>query len=133
MREQVELTFIIGWPKAPETVADQAAENWFRRQIIMEASRLCGGCTVVKATGFWREDGDEKKPTFEGEMHSEETLMLSLTCETYKEPKVYESMKTFIANIVRVSGFDVDWVHVQRRPIMGMHFSCRAINARDAA
>lgn len=129
MRSQVELRFIIGWP----TTVELETETWFRRQVINEASRLCGGCTVTMAQGHWREDGDVKKNTFDGPCHLEHVLDLSLTCETYKVETVYSAMCTYIAELVRVVDYPVNWVHVQERPITGRHFSCAKINGKEAA
>lgn len=76
MREQTELTFLIGYDRA----ASPNAEN-FERRVIELACKLCGGCAVVPATGYWMSDGAEHKQTFGGRLEQEHTFQIKLTCE----------------------------------------------------
>lgn len=116
MREQVELTYLIGYP-------EQSDE--FEASIIKLASKLCGGCFVSNGDGYWAEDGADHKSTFEGVIVKEHCFSLSLTCELSKVDRVQEQMQAGIAGYAGLYKVDTDWVHVKYLPITGMHFSIK--------
>ncbi|WFG40860.1 hypothetical protein ParaKuw1_00027 [Paracoccus phage ParKuw1] len=124
MREQTELTFLIGYDRA----ASPNAEN-FERRVIELACKLCGGCAVVPATGYWMSDGAEHKQTFGGRLEQEHTFQIKLTCENEKLARVYDTMRLSISAWADLFGIDTDWVHVQRVAILGMHFSTKDTQA----
>jgi hypothetical protein len=117
MRDQVELSFFVGY--AGEVLAD------FEAECIGAATRLCGGCFVADGTGYWREGGERRSRSFDGRLQAERTLCLKLTCELAKEADVLCAMRSAIA--MAASKHDlrgaIRWVHVQRHPIIGLHFS----------
>jgi len=119
MREQVELTFLIGY--------DRKAENaeHFRNRVIELACKLCGGCAVIPTEGYWRSDGASHAETFRGKLEREDTLHIKLSCELAKETRVYETMRNYISAWADLFGIDTTWVHVQRTAFTGMHFSTK--------
>ena len=60
MREQVELTFLIGYDREATPYAMAPA---FERDVIQRACELCGGCTVVRSDGYWMSDAAQHKQT----------------------------------------------------------------------
>jgi len=119
MREQVELTFLIGY--------DRKAENAerFRNRVIELACKLCGGCAVIPTEGYWMSDGASHAETFRGKLEREDTLHIKLSCELAKETRVYETMRNYISAGADLFGIDTTWVHVQRTTFTGMHFSTK--------
>jgi hypothetical protein len=117
MRDQIELCFFIGY-----TGVAQAA---FESACIDTATRLCGGCFVADGTGYWREGLERHAPRFHGPLKQEYTLCLKLTTELAKEKDVLAAMRAAIAAAADRNGLrgDIRWVHVQRHPIHGLHFS----------
>jgi len=114
MRNQVELSFFVGYP---ERIA------LFEERVIKLASKLCGGCTVVDATGYWTEDGALHRYEFSGPAESEHCFYLKLTCEVEKEERVMQHMQAGISAFAKYYCVETDWVHVQRVEFTGMHFS----------
>ena len=122
MREQVELTYLIGYPEQSEE---------FEAAVIKLASKLCGGCFVSTGDGYWAEDGADHKNTFEGVVVKEHCFSLSLTCELHKVRKVREQMKAGIAGYAGLHNIDTDWVHVKNSLFVGTHFSIKdSINSQ---
>ena len=118
MRNQVELTLTIGLP-------DRSLLDAFGSSVIRGATAYCGGCTVSIEDGYWRTDGTDKKTYFTGSQEAEVAMVIKLTCETHKEDMVMRAMRTHIANLVFFYKIDVDWVHVVRKEVQGLHFSCK--------
>lgn len=121
MRNQIELTYFVGYP---ERIA------LFEEQVIKLASKLCGGCTVVDATGYWTEDGALHRSEFSGPAESEHCFMLKLSCEEAKEARVAEMMQAGISAFSKRYCVQTDWVHVQRVPFNGLHFSIQTDQPR---
>ena len=123
MREQVELTFIIGYNKQnhPQTHTE------FKRKVIEAACRLCGGCTVVKSDGYWAADGAMHKQEFGGKVEQEYCLHIKLSCELAKEARVHRDMTRSIAAFAVLYGIDTEWVHVQRSCFTGLHFNVKDV------
>lgn len=120
MREQVELTFLIGY--------DRDASNKttaFEQRVIELASKLCGGCAVIQTTGYWMSDGASHAGVFRGKLEQEDTLHIKLSCELAKEKTVYETMRHYISAWADLFGIDTTWVHVQRTPFTRMHFNTK--------
>lgn len=129
MRKQIELSFMIGYPE----------ENMqFENSVIAEASRLCGGCTVIPAIGYWKEDGAVHKKTFKGNLASEHCFHFKLSCETDKAEMVYQILKLHISLFAHECGVHTQWVHVQQVEFVGRHFDAQkeyaglsAVDIRD--
>lgn len=119
MRTQTELTFLIGFNEL-----STRAES-FERSIVIAACRLCGGCASVFTDGYWLDDGADHKEYFEGTLQKETCLHIKLSCENDKVNRVYEEMKAAIILAAHEHDIDTDWVHVQRSPFLGMHFSVK--------
>jgi hypothetical protein len=117
MREQIELTFFVGYAGAKQDA--------FEASCIDVATRLCGGCFAVHGTGYWREGSDRHAASFRGPLQTEQTLCLKLTTEFAKEAQVLALMRKAIANqAIEHDLFGlINWVHVQRHAIVGLHFS----------
>lgn len=117
MREQIELTYFIGYAGTPQAAFEAAC--------VEAATRCCGGCFVADGTGFWREGAEVRAARFEGRLQAERTLCLRLTCEVAKEAEVAAAMRAAISVATRAYGLSgrVRWVHVQRHAIQGLHFS----------
>jgi hypothetical protein len=126
MREQVELTFIIGYAAS--------ANREFEAACIAAATRLCGGCFVADGTGYWRAGSDRRAQRFDGEQMQERTLCVRLTTELAKEAEVLRSMRQAITRAAVAHGMldVVQWVHVQRHAITGLHFAIGDELARAA-
>lgn len=122
MREQVELTFLIGYDHEETTYA---ARVEFENGVIEMACKLCGGCAVVGTDGYWMSDGAQHKHTFAGKLEKEHTLHIKLSCELDKEARVYETMRDFISAYADYYEIGADWVHVQRSTFTGLHFSTK--------
>ena len=122
MRPQVELTFLIGYDSENTPYAQSLA---FEREVIQRACELCGGCAVVPTEGYWMSDGAQHKQTFGGRLVKEYTLHIKLSCELDKEGHVFETMRDFISAHIRLFWIKADWVHVQRTPFTGLHFSAK--------
>lgn len=123
MREQVELTFLIGYDREATPHANLVA---FETNVIQLACKLCGGCAVVPTEGYWMSDGAQHKQTFGGLLEKEHTLHIKLSCELDKEARVYETMRAFISAWADLYGIETEWVHVQRSTFTGLHFSTKA-------
>ena len=117
MRDQVELSFFIGYAGSPRAAFEAAC--------VEAATRLCGGCFVADGTGYWREGADRRAARFDGRLLAERTLCLKLTLELPKEAEVLATMRAAIAAAAARHGLRgaVRWVHVQRHIIVGLHFS----------
>ena len=122
MREQVELTFLLGYDREATPHAKVKA---FETNVIQLACKLCGGCAVVQTQGYWMSDGVGRKQTYNGRLANEHTLHIKLTCELHKEAHVYETMRAFISAWADLYGVDTEWVHVQRSTITGQHFNTK--------
>ena len=122
MREQVELTFLIGYDREATPHAKLVA---FEKNVIQLACKLCGGCAVVLTEGYWMSDGAERKRTYNGRLAKEHTLHIKLSCELDKEAQVYETTRAFISAWADLYGIDTEWVHVQRRTFTGLHFNTK--------
>ena len=118
MREQVTLKFYIGYDPLPD--------DRFEHEIVRAASEMCGGCTTLPGTGYWCEDGDQKKVTFSSPVQSEHVFILELTTETDKTEVVYRSMRNRIAAWADHLGVETQWVHVSATRTMGLHFDAHA-------
>ena len=127
MREQVELSFLIGCDR--EATPDYRV-GAFESAVIRLACELCGGCTVVKSDGYWMSDGAQRKQTFGGRIANENTLCIQLSCELDKEEFVLETMREFISAHIKLFRIEADWVHVKRTPFTGLHFSAKEQNAK---
>jgi DNA-binding SARP family transcriptional activator len=127
MREQIELTFLIGYDREATLYANVKA---FERDVIELACKLCGGCTVVKSEGYWMSDGAQHKQTFGGRLEKEHTLHIKLSCELEKEIHVFETMRDFISAHIKLFKIEADWVHVQRMRFTGLHFSAKEQTAK---
>ena len=121
-REQVELTFLIGYSLE---ATPYGARMSFEKAVIQMACKLCGGCAVVRTDGYWMSDGAQHKQTFAGKLMKEYTLNIKLSCELSKEARVYETMRDFISATADYYEVEADWVHVQRSTFTGMHFSTK--------
>ena len=101
------------------------AQAAFAAACIDAATRLCGGCFVAEGTGYWREGTDRHSARFHGPLQEEHTLCLKLTTEVAKEPDVLATMRRAIATAAVANQLKgaIRWVHVQRHPITGLHFS----------
>lgn len=126
MRDQIELKFFIGYAGTR-----QAA---FKAACIEAATHLCGGCFVADGTGYWREGADRRAARFHGKLQSEHSLCLKLTTELAREAEVLKAMRLAITAAVVDCGLRgaIRWVHVQRQPIIGLHFSVEDELARAA-
>ena len=126
MREQVELTFMVGYAAASNPAFEAAC--------IAAATRLCGGCFVADGTGYWRVGTDRRAQRFDGEQIRERSLCIRLTTEITKEDEVLHSMRREITRAATAHGMldFVRWVHVQRHAITGLHFSIGDELARAA-
>lgn len=122
MREQVELTFLIGYDL--NSMSHDVREA-FEKDVIQMACKLCGGCAVVGTDGYWMSDGAQHKHTFAGKLEKEHTLHIKLSCELDKEARVYETMRDFISASADYYEIETDWVHVQRSTFTGLHFSTK--------
>ena len=127
MREQVELSFLIGYDRDATPYAMTVA---FEREVIRRACELCGGCAVVPTEGYWMSDGAQHKQTFGGRLAKEHTLHIKLSCELDKEEHVFETMRDFISAHIKLFRIEADWVHVQRTPFTGLHFSAKEQTAK---
>lgn len=114
MRQQTELTFIIGSEKL---------DNEYKKEVIALASKLCGGCTVVNSTGYWTDDVTPYSDIFYGKLETEDCLTIKLTTENAKLDFVYNEMQKGIAIITKRHQQNVQWVHVQETAINGRHFN----------
>jgi hypothetical protein len=117
MREQVELSFFIGYAGVRQAAFEAAC--------IDAATRLCGGCFVADGTGYWREGAARRAARFDGPLRAERTLCLKLTTELAKEAGALSTMRAAISASALSHGMRgaIRWVHVQRHPITGLHFS----------
>jgi len=122
MRKQVKLTFTIGLEK-DKTVCPIRLS----RAIADTASTLCGGCTMRHDRGFWKEDGADKKETFDGDLIEETAIVLELTCEPRKVASVYYQMKDYLSHTSQSLDNVFSWVHVIREDVVGMHFDATAL------
>lgn len=122
MREQVELTFLIGYDREATSPAKLVT---FETNVIQLACKLCGGCAVVPTEGYWMSDGAQHKQTFDGRLEKEHTLHIKLSCELDKEARVYETMRAFISAWADLYEVETEWVHVQRSTFTGLHFSTK--------
>lgn len=122
MRQQVELTFLIGYDREVTAPANVKA---FETNVIELACKLCGGCAVIPTDGYWMSDGAQHKQNFGGRLVQEHTLHIKLSCELEKETRVYETMRAFISAWAKLFKVETDWVHVQRSTFTGMHFSTK--------
>jgi hypothetical protein len=116
MRDQYELRYSIGYPNK---------DRLFERFIEVAATKLCGGCMTLEAKGMWAEDGAEHSETFSGQITTEHTFHLVLSCERHKVTSVAKSMERVIRSAVRLYFIDTNWVHVQRSEFTGLHFNAR--------
>lgn len=117
MREQIELCFIIGCAQAPPP--------GFEAACVEAATFLCGGCFVVGGTGYWREGKERLAKQFNGRLSQERTLCIKLTTEPQKERQVLSKMRSAVKSAAirfNLRGA-INWVHVQRSKITGLHFS----------
>lgn len=117
MRDQVELSFFVGYAGVRQAAFEAAC--------IDAATRLCGGCFVADGTGYWREGADQRALRFDGRLQTERALCLKLTTELAKEVDVLSAMRAAISAAALSHGMRgaIRWVHVQRHPITGLHFS----------
>ena len=122
MREQVELTFLVGYDREALPLAKVEA---FEKNVIQLACKLCGGCAVVPTEGYWMSDGAQHKQTFGGRLEKEHMLHIKLSCELDKEARVYDTMRAFISAWADLYGIETEWVHVQRSTFTGLHFSTK--------
>lgn len=122
-RKQVALTYMIGLNAAKTPAA-------YYDSIAALASRLCGGCTVQIAHGFWMQDGAEKKTTFSGQLERETCFQLELTCELEKQDHVMRMMEAGISGFTKHHNVETDWVHVKAVDFTGHHFSVTAHNSK---
>jgi len=114
MRRQIELKFNIGYESYHEEFEDA---------VIQVASSLCGGCHVQDGVGYWASDGADHKQVFEGDVQSEHSFCISVSCELDKVYKVYQVMKNAISYNAALHKVNTDWVHVQESYFNGRHFS----------
>jgi hypothetical protein len=124
MREQVELTFLIGYDRDASNSTKE-----FEQRVIELACKLCGGCAVIPTNGYWMSDGASHARNFSGKMSQEHTLHLKLSCELDKEGEVYSAMRHYISAWSYLFGIDTTWVHVQRTLFTGLHFSTEETRA----
>lgn len=122
MREQVELTFLIGYDL---NANKHIRQSFYKQRVIELACKLCGGCAVIPTEGYWMSDGASHAETFSGRLEHEDTLHIKLSCELDKEKRVYETMRYFISEWAALFDIDTEWVHVQRSTFKGMHFSTK--------
>ena len=133
MREQIELTFKIGFPSQ---MLGTARIERFEEQVADAASLICGGCETAFSTGWWKEDGASHAERFTGKLEAEATLTIKVSCEIAKSQEAYRHIKNAIIVYARDGGVKTNWVHVQRVPFIGMHFSVEdaylsAVEVRD--
>lgn len=122
MRDQIKLIFNMGAATLPQA---------FRKAVIEAASACYGGCFVHDGTGYWI-DGATHAERFHGDVETEESLVVEITCETHKVEGVYRDMQLAIAEAARLWDTKVDWVHVSEIPMRGRHFSVEALNSKFA-
>ena len=122
MREQIELTFKIGFPIQ---MAGTLIIRDFERRVADAASLICGGCETMFSTGWWKDDGASHAQRFTGNLEREATLTVKVSCEIAKSPEAYRHIKNAIIVYARDGGVETNWVHAQRTPFVGMHFSVK--------
>ena len=121
MRKQIALTYMIGYSSPNPT---------FELNIAELATRLCGGCTVSSAVGFWAEDGAGHKDLFTGKPEREHCFKLELTCEEHKLNLVTRYMEAGISGYAKQFNVSTDWVHVKQVEFIGLHFSITEHNSK---
>lgn len=127
-RKQVKLTFYVGSGFWPAHGTDQSVLK-VRNFLAEHASHLCGGCTTYLATGHWVEGEARRLREFTGQAEQEDVIVLELTCEQSKEAQALAKMKARIGMIAKYNpSLQLDWVHVTRQEITGLHFSCAELN-----
>lgn len=125
MRKQEKLTFIIGY----EYDADLLEKFiQLKQNVLIDISKICGGCTVFNGAGYWVEDGAEKgKVFFAGDLQTERALIIDVTCEPEKVEKAYTLITASIAE--HTKGLPIEWVHCTQTQIIGRHFNVKEIQA----
>lgn len=127
-RKQIKLTFYVGsevWPAFETEKSVLKVRNFLAES----ASHVCGGCTTYLATGHWVKGEDRRLQEFVGRVEQEDVIVLELTCEEHKEVAVFEKMKDRIGMLAKFNpGLQLDWIHVTRQEITGLHFSCAELN-----
>jgi drug/metabolite transporter superfamily protein YnfA len=113
-------------------MGSQSINSMFREAVIAAACALCGGCFVPIGQGYWTE-GETRAETFTAKAEKEQALVIELTCENHKVDRVYAEMCDAITRLSTLWGQDVDWVHVTRQEMIGMHFSVKAKREQSIA
>lgn len=127
MRNQIKFIFQIGYGNH---CLD--ANPAFEHALARGASALCGGCTTSAKTGWWCEDGTERKRVFDAPAQSERAFEIELTCEAHKADWVYAEMQVVIATAAHEHRVATEWVHVSEVAMRGRHFAVSDVMAQIA-
>lgn len=127
MRDQRKLTFYIS--------GDIGEFTGFEKAVARTASKVCGGCTVHHAEGWWiKGAADKQRSVYAGEADFDDVMILTVTCEPDKVLIAYRRIRAGIAEAAVDNGINADWVHVTDEVVIGRHFSIKAtIRERDPA
>lgn len=122
MRTQRKLTFYIS--------GDLGEFTGFERAVARTASKVCGGCTVHHAEGWWIVgSANERRSIYAGEADFDDVMVLTVTCEVEKVLVAYRRISAGIVSAAIEHDVKADWVHVTDEAVMGRHFSIHAVIA----
>jgi len=113
-RKQVTIELIAGSQYIPQEA---------RQYIINELSKTCGGMTELTSIGYWMDEaGEVRKTEYEGELHVEETLHLTMTCEDSKLEGVYNRIQQVVQVANNMYDLQWSWIHCKLSESYGAHF-----------
>lgn len=94
-----------------------------REHVIKELSKQCGGVTELTSIGYWLDEaGTERKDTYDGKLHVEDTLHLTLTTEESKLEQVYNRIQQVTIQAKAMYDLDWSWIHCKVTESYGAHF-----------
>jgi len=98
-----------------------------------QLSRRFGGATLLYSTenstltGFWAEDGQQFKASYEGQVHKEPIISLMLSVLPEDEEEAYTLIKKNLSAAAKRFQLDTRYVHVETMLTSARHFDIRAI------
>lgn len=126
---RIRFTAMIGYDQGINTKQSRL----FLAAIYKELSRLYGGLTVNQGLGYWLDDADQFKESYNGALASEDSVQILLTVERDQALQAYQHIQGIISAAIDMYDIDADWIHVEAEPTMALHFSAKEFLEKNIA
>ncbi|RBW49973.1 hypothetical protein [Marinobacter sp. F3R11] len=128
MTDNTRTRFMVLFSASPENM-DTVGDFIARR-----LSRRFGGATLLHSaestalTGYWAEDGDQFKALYEGQVHKEPVISLTLSVLPEDEDEAYSLIKETLSTAAKKFRMNIRHVHVETVITTARHFDVGAMS-----